>query len=253
MLTLFLLVLTAVYPVQAAAMRVVTPTFEKHDELAWVYPPFIDFSTEQTILGTHSVKMHIPEGAVPGWGFGLNAEVMMAGISTGLGLSRYAGISFKANFHGNPLGAPPVGEPYPVQPAVSAPLYVTLILYDRTNDVWVSMIPTTLDAWGGARMIFSGPDENGWRTATPVGGSTALWIAWTFGGTLWPGLSPYPGEVMTLSDWGAYIAANNLNVKVQKVNIQFGYMHPDYGTTWGTVYVDQLKTHGFILDFEPAA
>jgi len=49
------------------------------------------------------------------------------------------------------------------------------------------------------------------------------------------------------------VEANGLDVKVEKVNIQFGYMHPVYGTTWGTVYVDQLETHGFILDFEPTA
>jgi len=244
---LMIAVLLATSQVQAAAIKIVTPAFEDHD----ISGAVVDFSTAETVLGAHSVEMSIPEGVIEGWGLGLNVEVTMPGVSTGLGLSRYAGISFKANFLDNPLGAPPVGVPYPEQPAISAPLYVSLILYDKTNNVWVSMIPTTADAWGGARMIFLEPDANGWRTATPVGGSTALWIAWTFEGTVWPGLSPYPGEVMTLSQWDTYIAANNLNVKVMKVNIQFGYMHPDYGTTWGTVYVDQLETHGFILNFEP--
>jgi len=240
---LLMIVVLATSQVQAAAIKTVTPAFEDHD----ISGAVVDFIAARTVLGAHSVNMSIPEGVIEGWGLGLNVEVMMPGVSTGLGLSRYAGISFKANFLDNPLGAPPVGVPYPEQPAISAPLYVSLILYDKTNDVWVSMIPTTVDAWGGARMSFSAPDENGWRTAT----STDLWIAWTFGGTLWPGLLPYPGEVMTLSDWDAYIEANNLNVKVMKVNVQFGYMHPDYGTTWGTVYVDQLSFAGRILDFEP--
>jgi hypothetical protein len=247
MLTLFLLVLATV-PVQATIINVVTPEFEDHD----IPGAVVDFSTARTILGEHSVLMSIPEGVIEGWGLGLNAETRLAtGMSRSRGLAMYKDISFKANFLDNPLGEPPANVPYPVQPAVSAPLYVTLILYDRTNEVWVSMIPTTLDAWGGARMSFSEPDENGWRTATPVGGSTALWTAWTFGGTPWP--VGWPDNVMTLLNFDAYIMANGLDVVVRKVNIQFGYMHPVYGTTWGTVYVDGLSFADRTLDFEPPA
>ena len=182
-------------------------------------------------------------------------------------------ISFKANFLDNPQGEPPIDEPYPVQPAVSAPIYVTLILYDKTNGVWVSMIPTTelFDAWGGARMVFSAPDENGWRAATPVGSSVALWTAWTFEGNPWlateffPWGAPIP-QLMKLPEWDAYTAALGLDVKVRKVNIQFGYRPPvvhqdwdgdgipeahDLGVSYGTVYVDGLSFGGRTLDFEP--
>ena len=252
-------------PVSATATKTVTPLFEDHEgEESLFDPAFVEFSTAFTILGDNSVKMDIPDGAIPddGWGLGLNVEVKMAGVSTGLGLSRYDGISFKVYFES------PAFDPDPTE---HAPLYVSLILYDKTNNVWVSMIPTSVPwpyggGWGSASMVFSGPDSAGWRTATPD--PSGLWIAWSFAGGGWPGLTNWYDEVMTLSDWDAYIAANNLNVKVQKVNIQFGYRPPgvyqdwdgdgipeyhSLGTSWGTVYVDQLKTHGFILDFEPAA
>jgi len=244
----------------SAITNVVTPEFEDHDIPGVV----VDFSTARTVIGEHSVLMSIPEDAIQGWGLGLNAENRLAtGMSRSRGLALYSDISFKVNFLDNPLGVPPVGEPYPVQPAVSAPLYVTLILYDKTNDVWVSMIPTTgpYDAWGGARMSFSGPDGNGWRIATPVYGNNANWTAWTFGGALWYPEGVYPWHTpenpapkprtATLAQWDAFIAEHGLDVVVRKVNIQFGYMHPTYGTTWGTVYVDGLSFAGRTLDFEP--
>ena len=206
------------------------------------------------------MKMDIPEGAIPDdrYGLGLNAETRLAtGMSRSRGLALYEDISFKVYFES------PAFDPDPTE---HAPLYVTLILYDRTNDVWVSMIPTTEDAWGSARMSFSVPDENGWRTATPVGGSDALWTAWTFGGTPWP--VGWPDNVMTLSNFDVYIVNNGLDVVVRKVNIQFGYRPPGVHQDWdddgtpewhssgiahGTVYVDKLKFSDRILNFEPAA
>jgi len=245
----------------SAITNVVTPEFEDHD----ISGAVVGFSIVRTVLGEHSVIMSIPEGAIQDWGLGLNAESRLAtGMSRRLGLALYSDISFKVNFLDNPQGEPPINEPYPVNPgAVSAPLYVTLILYDKTNDVWVSMIPTTgaYDAWGGARMNFSDPDENGWRIATPVGGNNANWTAWTFGGALWYPDDVYPWHTpenpapkprtVTLAQWDAFIASLGLKVEVRKVNIQFGYMHPLYGTTWGTVYVDGLSFAGRTLDFEP--
>jgi len=251
----------------SAITNVVTPEFVDHQgEAASFDPAYVEFSTEETILGAHSVKMSIPEGAIPAdrWGLGLNVETRLAtGMSRIRGLALYSDIFFKVYFE------VPEFDPDPMN---HAPLYVSLILYDKTNDVWVSMIPTTTlyDAWGGARMSFS-TLENGWWIATPVEGSNALWTAWRFDGTPWcpvgtfPWGSPIP-RILTLSEWDTYIANSGLNVMVRKVNIQFGYrpsiVHQDWdgdgipeehyaGVDWGTVYVDELSFAGRTLDFEP--
>lgn len=238
--TWFLALAAGVAPVlvQAAATKVVAPGFEDHD----VPDAILQFSTEQTMLGANSVKMSIPAG--DDWGQGLNVEVTTPGVVGGLGLSRYRRIIFKAQYEGNDPGSPG-----------TAPLYVSLILYDRTNDVWVSMIPTCdlYVCWGGVSMSFSEPDSGGWRTAKP---GTDLWTAWRFDGKPWEpaGTFPWDGDIpriSSLSDWDDYVEVNNLNVKVKKVNIQFGYRPVAYGGGAGTVYVDGLATHGFILDFEP--
>lgn len=230
-------------PVLAAATKVVAPEFDDHDLSD--YGAILEFSDEETILGDHSVKMFIPYEGCPHWyNLGLDVNVTMPGVVRGLGLSRYKNISFKAN----------------VVELTGGWLYNGLILYDRTNHLWVSLMPdgTTI----------GNPDVNGWSTVTPGSPGTLTpegevrWSGYTFDGEPWPRLAdgyawpdpsdeviyyPWSGPVMPLSNWDEYIDANDINVKVEKVQIKFGFS-PDGG---GTLYVDGLATHGFVLDFEP--
>jgi len=198
----------------SAITNVVAPEFEDHDITGAV----VEFSTEQTALGTHSVKMHIPQGEIGEvYNLGLNAEVRLAtGMSRSRGLILYDGVSFKAK---------------PGEGGVNGPLYVSIILYDRTSRVWVSIL--------NYAPVWSGPDPSGWYTLTvPVGGS---WDGWTFGGAHYG-----PGYV-SLTAWDQWIASQGFDVDVRKVNIQFGYGW----YAWGTVYVDVLSFAGRTLDFEP--
>jgi len=211
-------------PQVSAITNVVTPVFEEHEgEEPSFNPAYVEFSTEETILGVHSVKMHIPEGAIPSppperWNLGLNAEVRLAtGMSRSRGLVLYDGVSFKAK-----PGADGVNGPYP---------YVSLILYDRTHGVWVSMV-----SYDAQRT----PDGDGWYTITVQPG--AYWDGWMFNGT------HYGLGYVSLSQWDGWIKSGGIDVDVRKVNIQFGYYA--YGV-WGTVYVDGLCFAGRTLDFEP--
>jgi len=215
----------------SAITNVVTPEFVDHQGEATSFDPaYVEFSAEETILGAHSVKMYIPEGAIPSpppevWNLGLNAEVRLAtGMSRSRGLVLYNDVSFKAKMVDVYGGQLP---------------YVSLILYDRTHDVWVSMV--------SYEAVQSGPDGDGWYTITVP--SSANWWGWTFGGGYY---GPVDGSgnpaPCPLSGWDKWIATNHFDVDVRKVNIQFGYYA--YGL-WGTVYVDGLSFAGRILDFEP--
>ncbi len=218
-LAVLLAMLVAAVPAVAQSTNVVTPEFEDHDITGAV----VDFSTEQTTLGANSVKMYIPEGGIPDvYNLGLNAEVRLAtGMSRSRGLVMYDGVSFKAK-PGDGIGG--------------HALYVSLILYDATNRVWVSMLN-----YGPS---WSEPDGAGWCTVNvPVG---AEWDAWTFGGDAWPvGIDP---GYISLAGWDAFIASEGIDARVRKVNIQFGY---DANPSAGTVYVDGLSFADRTLDFEP--
>ncbi len=212
------LLLLGALPVLAAGTRVVTlPVFATHGMSGSV----AEFSTEETILGSNSVKLSIPQGVIGEvYSLGLNAEVAMPGEAMGLGMSIYDGVSFKAK---------------PGPDGIHGPLCVSIILYDGTHDVWVSMLNYS--------PVWTEPDAAGWCTVTVPAG--ASWDAWTFGGDAWP-VGSDPGYV-SLAQWDHYIHAQSINAEVKKLNIQFGYgWH-----AWGTVYVDGLAAHGFILDFEP--
>jgi len=198
----------------SAITNVVTPEFEDHDMSGAV----VEFTTEETVLGAHSVKMYIPQGVIGEvYNLGLNAEVRLAtGMSRSRGLVLYDGVSFKAK---------------PGADGVNGPLYVSLILYDRTNGFWVSIL--------NYAPVWYGPDAEGWYTVTVPAGSS--WDGWTFGGDHYG-----PGYV-SLTGWDQWIASNHFDVDVRKVNIQFGYGW----YAWGTVYVDALSFAGRTLDFEP--
>jgi len=189
------------------------------------------FSTEETVLGSNSVELSIPQGAIGEvYNLGLNAEVIFPGRDEDrqdqdrqdqdLGLSQYDGVSFKAK-------AGPAG--------VHGPLCVSIILYDDTDNVWVSMLNYS--------PVWTGPDARGWFTVTVPAG--APWDAWTFGGDAWP-VGRDPGYI-SLTQWDQYIRAQRIDADVRKLNIQLGYGW----NAWGTVYVDGLAAHGFLLDFEP--
>lgn len=179
------------------------------------------FSPEETILGSNSVKLSIPQGVIGEvYNLGLNAEVTMPDHARGLGISIYDGVSFMAK-------AGP--------PGIHAPLFVSIVLYDDTHDVWVSMLNYS--------PVWTGPDAGGWSTVTVPAG--APWDAWTFGGDVWP-VGGDPGYV-SLEQWDQYIHAQGIKAEVRKLNIQFGYGWD----AWGTAYVDGLAAHGFLLDFEP--
>lgn len=246
------LLLAMAVPVLAAKTNVVSPEFDDHGIVGAV----AELSTEETVLGIHSVKMSIPDGGIGDqYNLGIDTNVRLAtGMSRRQGLALYDNISFKAKlgteFHGW--------------------LYNGLILYNRTNELWVSLMPdgTTL----------GDPDDEGWRMMTPGTPGTLLdgevaWSGYSFDSAPWPpeelGIWPPPGQpgwndpwpveqngvryypwsgpVMSLSNWDEYIEANNLDVKVRKVQIKFGF-NP-YG--WGTVYVDGLSFADRTLDFEP--
>jgi hypothetical protein len=174
----------------------------------------VQFSTEATVLGAHSVKMQIPAGGHPGH-WGLNAEVQLATVeSSSRGLALYDGVSFEAK---------------PANPGRF--LYVSLIVYDRTQGVWVSMLNYS-PVWA--------PAENGWYTVTVPAG--APWDGWVFNGARYgPGYVP-------LAEWDAWAAKHGLDLDVKRVNIQFGY---DESQSAGTAYVDGLTFGGSTLDFEP--
>jgi hypothetical protein len=211
--TVAVLVLVGAMPV-SGINNVVTPGFAVNGIRGGV----VQFSTEETILGTHSVEMYIPASGPPaGYGSGLNAEVRLAtGMSRSRGLVLYDGISFKAK---------------PANPGRF--LYVSLILYDRTNGVWVSMLNYGV-AWV--------PASDGWYIVTvPVGAS---WDGWTFGG------SHYGPGYVPLADWDNWVAQHGVDLDVRRVNIQFGY---DASLSSGTAYVDGLSFADRTLDFEPEA
>jgi len=198
----------------SAITNVVTPEFEDHD----ISGAVVELSTEQTVIGVHSVKMSIPQGEIGEvYNLGLNAEVRLAtGMSRSRGLVLYDGVSFKAK---------------PGAEGVNGPLYVSLILYDRTDRVWVSILNYAPE--------WSGPDGDGWCTVTVPAGSP--WDGWTFLGDHYG-----PGYV-SLTVWDEWIKSEGIDVDVRKVNIQFGYGW----YAWGTVYVDVLSFAGRTLDFEP--
>lgn len=206
------LVVVGAVPAVSEIANVVTPEFAT----SGIPGAVAQFSTEETTLGAHSVKMHIPANVHPAdYQCGLNAEVRLAtGMSRSRGLVLYDGISFKAK---------------PANPGRF--VYVSLILHDRTNGVWVSMLNY------GASWV---PGDGGWYTVTvPVGAS---WDGWTFGGAHYgPGYVP-------LADWDNWAAQHGLDLDVRRVNIQVGY---DASTSSGTVYVDGLSFGGRTLDFEP--
>jgi len=205
--------------------NIVRPKFEDHEgELECFDAASAEFSEAETVLGDQSVKMYIPQTCIPEGVFylGVNAETRLAtGMSRQRGLAFYDGISFKAK---------------PGVEGRHGALNVSLILYDNTNDVWVSML--TYDTTCSA-------DGDGWQTCVaPVG---AGWDAWAFTGESWPDALGYPDAgYVSLADWDEYIADNDLDAKVRKVNIQFGY-DPN---AWGTVYVDGLSFANRTLDFE---
>jgi len=198
----------------SAITNVVTPEFEDHDMSGAV----VEFTTEETVLGAHSVKMYIPQGVIGEvYNLGLNAEVRLAtGMSRSRGLVLYDGVSFKAK---------------PGEGGVNGPLYVSIILYDRTNRVWVSILNYAPEP--------SGPDTDGWYTFTVL--VDEPWDGWMFNGTHYG-----PGYV-SLTIWDQWIKSEGFDVDVRKVNIQFGYGW----YAWGTVYVDALSFAGRTLDFEP--
>ena len=203
-------------PVLAAGTSVVTrPVFATQG----ISGSVAGFSPEETILGRNSVKLSIPQGVIGEvYNLGLNAEVTMPGHAPGLGISMYDGVSFRAK---------------PGPPGVHGSLFVSIILYDDTHDVWVSMINYS--------PVWTAPDAGGWSTVSVPAG--ASWDAWTFGGDAWP-VGGDPGYV-SLAQWDQYIHAQGIKAEVKKLNIQFGYgWH-----AWGTVYVDGLAAHGFLLDF----
>ena len=207
------LVMVGAVPAVSEITNVVTPEFETHG----IPGAVAQFSTEETTLGTHSVKMHIPANAHPAeYQWGLNAEVRLAtGMSRSRGLVLYDDISFKAKL-ANP----------------GRFVYVSIILHDRTNGVWVSMLNYS--------PVWTGPDAAGWCTVTVPAG--APWDAWTFGGAHYgPGYVP-------LTDWDNWVTQQGVDLDVREVNIQFGY---DASTSFGTVYVDGLSFGGRTLDFEP--
>lgn len=139
--TLTAIVLLVLVAVPVLASQVVTPEFNDHE----IPGAVLDFTTDETILGDHSVEMTIPKGVIGDqYNLGLDVDVRHStGRSRRLGLALYDDISFKAKlgdeFHGW--------------------LYNGLILYDKTNDLWVSLMPdgTTI----------GDPDVDGWRTVTP--------------------------------------------------------------------------------------
>ena len=129
----------------------------------------------------------------------------------------YDGVSFKAK---------------PANP--SRFLYVSLILYDHTNGVWVSMLDY------GA--VWTPVGDSGWYTVTvPVG---TPWDGWTFGGV------HYGPRYVPLADWDNWVAQHGVDLDVRRANIQFGYAT---STSSGTVHVDGLSFGGRTLDFEPEA
>jgi len=210
------LLLLGALPMLAAGTRVVTvPVFATHGMGGAV----AEFSTEETILGDNSVILSIPQGVIGEvYDLGLNAEVAMPGA--GLDLSTYDGVSFRAK---------------PGPPGVHGPLYASIVLHDGTHDVRVSMLNYS--------PVWTGPDADGWYTVTVPAG--APWDAWTFGGDAWP-VGSDPGYI-SLGQWDDYVQAQGIDARVMKLNIQFGYgWH-----AWGTVYVDGLAAHDFLLDFEP--
>jgi len=207
------LVTVAVVPAVSETSNTVAPVFAVNGIPGGV----VQFSTEATVLGTHSVKMQIPAGGHPaGYGWGLNAEVYLAtGMSRSRGLALYDGVSFKAK---------------PANPGRS--LYVSLILHDRSTGAWVSML-SYAPVWAAA-------GDSGWYTVTVPAG--APWDGWTFGGAHYG-----PGYV-ALAEWDSWIERHGIDLDVRRVNIQFGY---DASTAPGTAYVDGLSFDGRTLDFEP--
>ncbi len=207
------LVMLGAVPAVSEITNIVTSEFETHG----IPEAVAQFSTEETTLGAHSVKMRIPDNKHPAeYQWGLNAEVRLAtGMSRSRGLVLYDGVSFKAK---------------PANPARF--VYVSIILHDRTNGVWVSMLNY------GPAWVRAG--DSGWYTVTvPVG---APWDGWTFGGAHYgPGYVP-------LTDWDNWVAQQGVDLDVRQVNVQFGY---DASTSFGTVYVDGLSFGGRTLDFEP--
>lgn len=212
-----LLVLSALPGLAAGTSVVTTPVFATHGMSGSV----AGLSAEETILGRNSVKLSIPQGVIGEvYNLGLNAEVAMPGEHVGQGMSMYDGVSFRAK---------------PGPPGVHGPLFVSIILYDDTHDVWVSMLNYS--------PVWTEPDAAGWCTVTVPAG--ASWDAWTFGGEAWP-VGRDPGYV-SLAQWDQYTHTQGIKAEVKKLNIQFGYGW----NAWGTVYVDGLAAHGFLLDFEP--
>ena len=206
------LVTVAAAPAVSEITNVVTPELVTNG----IPGGMVQFSTEATVLGTHSVKMQIPAGGHPaGYGWGLNAEVQLAtGMSRSRGLALYDGVSFKAK---------------PANPGRS--LYVSLILHDRTRGAWVSLLNYS-PVWA--------PAENGWYTVTVPAG--APWDGWIFGG------SHYGPGYVPLAEWDSWVERHGIDLDVRRVNIQFGY---DASTAPGTAYVDGLSFDGRTLDFEP--